>query len=289
MTSSHSSLRFQVVESVSHPGARLNEHGVVIRDSGGWVVDGASGLTDAHLTPGASDAHWLMDRLTAHLGTSTILSPATDLLTAADHVYQEFDGLKVLPRLHQYEYPSASVVGCSFSMGTLQAVRLGDCSLLLQPSSGGDVVKFHRSLLRDLDDAVVAQMTQTQAKERMTGSDAYTSALPHLRKNRSLINEVDGYSALTMGRNRSVVPDTLEVHVTQPSVGLLCSDGFWRLVETFSLYTEHDLLPACQRKGLAALITELRSTEHGDPDGLQFPRLKGSDDATAVLFEVVPS
>lgn len=288
MTSSHSTfLRFHVLESVSSSGAGVNEDGIAISHSGAWVVDGASGLTDAHLTPGDSDAQWLMARLIAHLGSSTTFDPVSNLLRAADHVYREFDELKVLPRIFQYEYPSASLVGCSYSMGSLQAVRLGDCTLLLQPSSGGSVVKFDRSPLRDLDDAVISEMAQTRARQRVTGSDAYTSALPHLRKNRSLINEVDGYSALTMGTNRSVAPDTLKLGITEPTVGLLCSDGFWRLVDTFNLYSEQELLKACQRKGLAALITELRSAEDGDPDGLQFPRLKTSDDASAVLFGLI--
>ena len=48
------------------------------------------------------------------------------------------------------------------------------------------------------------------------------------------------------------------------------------------------LVETASREGLSKLLAELRVVEHReDPDGLAFPRFKRSDDATALLFEIV--
>jgi hypothetical protein len=279
--------RFRVDDQVTDAGVELNEDGLVVTGSEAWVVDGASGLADERLTPGVSDAHWLMERVTTHLGAGLSTHPVDKLTLVADLVYRDFDALNLPPRAQQYEYPSASLVGCAFDGRALSVVRLGDCTLLVQPVEGGPVHKFPRSPLRNLDDAVIAEMSDQQRQAGMTGKDAYRAALPHLRANRDLINEADGYPALTVGKNRKFTADIIEIPVTQPMNGLLCSDGFWRLVETFGLYSENSLITACFQEGLAVLVAKLRAAEQSDPDGRRNPRLKASDDATAIVFSLV--
>jgi len=283
----HSPFSFRVVDQVSSAGAALNEDGLIATKSGAWVVDGASGLADACLTPGATDAQWLMESVIRHLGDDSLSDPVQTLGVVADRVFSEFDALGAPSRVQQYEYPSASLVGCSLIDDILCAVRLGDCTLLLQSPSGGDVYKFSRSPLRDLDDVVIAEMITNQQQNHMTGSVAYRSVLPRLRANRNLINEEDGYGALTVGKNRTLIPDVLTIPINEPMYGLLCSDGFWRLVDTFHVYTERTVLEACASVGLMGLVAELRLIENNDPDGRLYPRLKLSDDATALFFRLL--
>jgi hypothetical protein len=63
----------------------------------------------------------------------------------------------------------------------------------------------------------------------------------------------------------------------------LATDGFTRLYETFSVYSEESLLDAAFQKGLAALVDELRQLERSDAACERFPRVKPYDDTTAVL------
>jgi len=273
-------------ESVSSAGSAINEDGFVVVDDGAWVVDGASGLGDANITPGESDAHWLTSCILKHLLDSLPINAVGRLEDVTRRVFREFDGLNKPNQMDQYKYPSASLVGCVFSEGKFDAVRLGDCTLLLQSVSGEVVQGFSRSPLRNLDDAVVHEMVQRLESEQVKGPDAYRSVLSLLRANRNLINEEGGYAALTMGKNRSIAPDFFEIQVNESIRGLVCSDGFWHLVETFHLYTEQNIIEECERKGLNAMVTELRLAEYDDPDCRSFPRLKSSDDATAVLFRL---
>jgi hypothetical protein len=73
-----------------------------------------------------------------------------------------------------------------------------------------------------------------------------------------------------------------------PATGLLCTDGFAALCDQYGRYSPADLVAAAKSQGLKALLAELRHVERTeDPDGLLYPRFKISDDATALLFEVV--
>lgn len=72
-----------------------------------------------------------------------------------------------------------------------------------------------------------------------------------------------------------------------PIRALLMSDGFYRLVDTFSAYRDDATLfaVALQPKGLTTLLAELRAREDADPECIAHPRLKPKDDATALLVE----
>lgn len=68
---------------------------------------------------------------------------------------------------------------------------------------------------------------------------------------------------------------------------LLMTDGFYHLVDVYGAYTVDALLDAAICGGLAKLRDQLRCIEGDDPNGIRFPRIKPSDDATAVLLEAV--
>jgi len=77
---------------------------------------------------------------------------------------------------------------------------------------------------------------------------------------------------------------------TGPARGLLVSDGFYRLVDTFRVYPDAPaLLGAALERGLAALLAELRMLEDADPECIAYPRIKPKDDATVLLFEIIES
>jgi hypothetical protein len=69
---------------------------------------------------------------------------------------------------------------------------------------------------------------------------------------------------------------------------LLATDGFYALVEDYKRYGDRELIATAQTIGLATLARELRHIENDDPNGERFPRMKKSDDATALLVRVEP-
>jgi hypothetical protein len=69
---------------------------------------------------------------------------------------------------------------------------------------------------------------------------------------------------------------------------LLATDGFYALVEDYQRYGDRELIATAQAIGLQALARELRHIEDDDPNGERYPRMKKSDDATALLVRVEP-
>lgn len=63
----------------------------------------------------------------------------------------------------------------------------------------------------------------------------------------------------------------------------LLTDGATRGVDTFGLMSWPAALALMTTNGPTALLEAVRKTEDDDPDGATFPRMKRSDDATAVV------
>jgi hypothetical protein len=67
---------------------------------------------------------------------------------------------------------------------------------------------------------------------------------------------------------------------------VLATDGFrWSGLQR---YGDRELIATAQTMGLAILARELRHIENDDPNGVRYPRMKKSDDATALLVRVEP-
>ena len=67
---------------------------------------------------------------------------------------------------------------------------------------------------------------------------------------------------------------------------LLGTDGFWRLNDTYHVYGMDQLVDAALNGGLERLARELREIERNDRQCVKFPRIKPTDDATALLCRI---
>jgi hypothetical protein len=61
------------------------------------------------------------------------------------------------------------------------------------------------------------------------------------------------------------------------------TDGFWRLVDPYGVMTAEQLLDACRRDGLQAVLAQLRAVEQGTA-GAASLAVKRADDASAVAW-----
>jgi hypothetical protein len=108
-----------------------------------------------------------------------------------------------------------------------------------------------------------------------------------LRASRARQNSQDG--VWTLGIHPEAA-DHIRIELpgtTLPAMGLLCSDGFAESVDNYALHTAAALLERAERHGLQSLLAEIRRIERNiDPKGLQFPRYKRSDDASAILVQL---
>lgn len=285
-------MSLKVIDSVSDPGlpAKPNDDRLGYNACCAFVIDGATGLGDEVVMPGfGSDAAWLAER--ARLMLERQVAPDSDLemlLAGFSRDARELfeAAAAAAPR---YAWPSASFAMLRKAVDSWEFAGLGDCSLFLQHDDG--TTSRHSALAhaRGQEQASARRhIALTGGFGKVASFHRQPETLAALRRARQLQN-TDESGVWTLGlapeAARYLVRQPLRV--SAPATGLLCSDGFADLVDSYGRYSAAALIDAASRHGVRALVEEIRDIERRvDPDGLTFPRFKQSDDATALLVEL---
>lgn len=285
----------RIIDSITAPGspARPNEDSAGGNASCAFVIDGATGLGGNSIVGlHGSDAAWL-----ARFAQSTFEQlvrngrPMTDIVRelnqcAANVVHEAANALPIEP----WNMPVASFQMIRIEDGALVTHGLGDCRLFLVDADGNELetsaIKSAYANERDGARMAIAHAGGFATHQALAENP---DVRDELRRRRGAYNRPGG-SVWTLGTEPAAAEHlvTEQLSVALPAHGLLCSDGFAALVDQYGRYGVGDFVRAAASTGLAALLEELRRIERvEDPDGRQFPRFKVSDDATAVLFEIV--
>jgi hypothetical protein len=300
-----------LLDSLSLPGdpAKPNEDAFAQGDHAALVLDGATPLGDP-LMPGPSDAAWLAQfgarRLMAHLSEGD--APKDALTNTLTDAAKSFEALRRHPVREKWQTPCASLMLATQTQASLPHVRstdgggarstdqvrgaegvieflwFGDCTALLQHGDGCAIIgdAFER---RGLE--AYSARRQAQEKNLKPAPDLNRAALlDGMRATRGRINSGKNWLFSPEPRAAAHVSRQL-VKAPAGALLLIASDGFLALATDYGAYDEMGLVTAAKTKTLAALGAELRAIESADPMGEKFARFKKSDDATALLLEIV--
>ena len=280
-------MSLELLQSLSLPGdpAKPNEDSFANRQGAAVVIDGATMLGEG-LMPGPSDAAWIAQfgarRLMAHLGEGNGARKA--LRAALADSQKSFEALRRRPPVEKWQTPCASMMLAVRCETGVEFLWFGDCVALVGQDDGAVAVVGEAFDRR----AAEAERARGMAKEKGLSPAAGLNRpefIDILRAGRNRINS---------GGNWLFSPDIRAAsHVSRRMVKarpggmlLLASDGFLALASDYGAYGADGLMAAAMEKGLATLGKELRAIEAGDAGGDRFPRLKKSDDATALLLRL---
>lgn len=286
-------MTLQILGCLTAPGSETapNEDAAGHGAYTAWALDGATGLSEGRLLPGPSDAAWLVDRYGAALrehadreqgGTRRLLA---DVIAEVARAFREKCPQEPERR---YELPSAGMALVRFTPGKVECARLGDCRVILG-LPGGRVVATKRSALARLDARVIRRMRDLrESGVARNHAEARAAVQDDLRANRERLNVPGGYWVLGTDPEAArrmevrVIPLDAGVRVR----GLLVTDGFYRLVDTFpECRDDAELLDRTFDVGPEEMLRRLRALEDADSECTRYPRFKPKDDATAVLFQ----
>ncbi|GAB2174621.1 hypothetical protein [Dongia sp. agr-C8] len=284
-------MRLEVLDSLSDPAkpGGENEDRIGWNETAAYVIDGATMLGDPVIAPPASDAAWIAEwarqRLAAELAPDRSLRDVVRDLSAAARA-RFFAAAE--PNVERYRHPSASFQSLRLTEAGLESAGLGDCTLFLRDGAG--MLTRHSGLRAGRSGE---QSSARMALNRLGGLDAGgegfrdAETLAALRASRARHNTEGGVWTLGIHPEAG---DHVRIElpaVRMPVLGLLCSDGFADIVDNYALHSAAALMERAERDGLGPLLAEIRRIERDiDPKGLQFPRYKRSDDASAVLVRV---
>lgn len=287
-----SSFSLTVLDTITDPGkpGRPNEDRLGFNDVAAFVLDGATGLGDRQFMEGyGSDAAWIAefgaDRLAARL--DAVSDPKAVLAAISAEARERF--LAAAGEQPRYAWPLCSLSALRATPGGFQYFGLGDsCLYILHDDGRSDFVIPIPGAYEWEQHAAAKHIARLGGIGASGSANTDPTTLEELRRGRSRQNTPDGIT-WTFG----IVPEAAEhlavcdVPVQGGAHGLICSDGLADLVALYKAYDAGSLVEAAMKKGLAALVEELRRFEREiDPDGLTYPRFKQSDDTTAVLVRL---
>ncbi len=281
-------MNFELLDTHSLPAnpAGVNEDAFAVEKNDAVVFDGATGLGE-NLLPGPSDATWI-----AHFGARRLLAHRSDgdapkdaLRHALADTETSFKGLSRRPPKAVYEMPVASMMFVSAEENGFSALWFGDCAaLVLRPDEIAEIVgeAFDK---RATEARLVKLMAETKGLAPTAGLSR-AEFLPHIQAARNKVNTRAGGWLFSPDRRAADHASFRRVAAPVGTLVLLSTDGFLALASDYGAYDAHSLVAAAQTKGLKVLGEELRAIEEGDVEGRRYPRLKKSDDATAVLLRL---
>lgn len=282
----------RILDSLSDPGSatRRNEDTFGGNASCAFVIDGATGLGGKPLLDATSDAAWLAtfaaQVFETEIDTTTPIADVVRNLNA--RVQRRIGNTPTDEAIEAWALPTASFQLARMEGRELAVYGLGDCRLFLTGADGaafetnGDYSRAESEGAR----RAVAQAGGLTAWRSLAEEPVVREAL---RRSRARHNQPGGF-VWTLGSAPEAAAHLSVQRLTPalPARGLLCSDGFSALVDKYGRYDGARLIRAASERSLAALMAELRHIEREeDPDGQQYPRFKVSDDATALLFEII--
>lgn len=248
-----------------------------------WVIDGATDLHGAPLSPGPTDAAWFAHAFNAALfAAAPAHAESAALLEAARAETARRWEKAARPIEANWQTPTASIVLLEEQEQGVIAHDLGDSRLFVLDASGAaHAFGGGRESAKD-EVAQVRIVTRGRTERPLDRADV----IEELRRRREHANIEGGYWVLGLA---SACLDHLReatFALARPAHLLLATDGFAALADRYDAYDPQTLVRAALEKGLSALAEELRAIENRDGDGLVHPRWKKSDDATALLLRL---
>lgn len=282
-----------VLEGLSLPGSPTRENDDALGATGAvaFVLDGATGLGDTPLMPGESDAAWvaraardLLLEQGKHAGAGADLRKLIG--TVAEGIRVRFEAERLRGPQGRWELPWTTLCLIGVEPGRLNIAYVGDSRALIE-TADDEIHNFGTNPSRNSFETRLAAKMIAAKKGQALGVDSIrATVLGDLRRARDTVNTADGYWLL--GNEPAVAQHATvtSLALDGPATVLLVTDGFYALTEDYKHYGDRELIATAQTLGLAILGRELRHIEDQDPDGARYPRMKKSDDATALLVRV---
>lgn len=282
-----------ILDRLSLPGRpdRPNEDAMGEGGAVAFVLDGATGLGDEPLLRADSDAAWVA-KTAARALAAHAAGYAGDLdslvYKATVDVERAFRAERLRETYESYEIPWATLAICGVTSGALNLAFLGDSRLLVRDDQGV-VHHFGAPLKYRKGEQALAQKMIAEAKgERLGIETIRASVMPQLRASRAKVNTPEGYWLMGPDPRAAAHVVKSKLRIGSGAMVMMMTDGFYALIEDYKLYDDAGLIKAALGKGLTELGDELREIELNDPLGKKFPRMKTSDDATAMVIRAEP-
>lgn len=277
--------------SVGTTAERNDDHVAVFSAAGVTdilVLDGASSVADQdYIDPAQGDVAWFVHAFTAAL--AQVLAPGRsqeDCVQAAiGLVSSRFESMGCAMLAPPHAWPIAALtwlrIGQRDGVADASLYSLGDCRSLLH-TPGGRCIDLD-PFVNPQESVVQAALAGLRAEGILDAAQRRARMLPMLRARRAHQNTTPEPEILCLRPRGGFRPRIRRFELAPDASVLVMSDGFYRLVDPYALYTDAGLVDACRQRGLAAMLCELRQHEAA-VGGAGAHAVKAADDASAAIW-----
>lgn len=276
-----------------HPDGAGNADAFYTTESTAVLLDGAAPRGSLRVSAEADDTVWLVRRFVeqwAHVDARVAGGPAPlDVRARVEAIRAvlkgEYAALCAAAGVLPPERPFACLAVAKLEGGVLELFNMGDLTTLVRAPEG-TLQRFGTSAVRELDRRALDELGRLLAAGVEPHAERRERVGPLILAHRALRNQLPGYDVLDLDDGGAERFEHRAFAAGTVRDVLLMSDGFYRLVDTLERYTDSTLFEAVERRGLAALLQELREIEGNDPECTRHLRFKAHDDATALWLEL---
>ena len=279
---------------VSDPsGSRNNEDLIAIYTHNTGIVDmlifdGATSVSERnYFDTVVGDVAWFVSAFSERLRgiVAAGLSQGESVTLALSRLRRDLQDRLELSSIQPYAYPIAAMTWIRISHGnntaTVNIYALGDCKVYLL-NEANEVVDLDPHVNPQeniLKEAIGRLRMQDIVDEKVI----FEKLLPMLRERRAFQNASERPTILCLFPQGDFEAREYAFEMAAQSQLLAMTDGFYRLVDTYALYSAEELVRRCARGDLSLLLQELRSFER-ENIAAGTTSVKASDDASAVMY-----
>ena len=285
-------MKIEHISAGADPDSQRNDDHVAVFTSAGVsdivVIDGGSSVAERdYIDEQRGDVAWFVHAFTSSLQKMLIpgrVQPDCVEMAIAD-VRAQFRHLASGTNVPVHAWPIAAMTWLRIShhgeAATATLYSLGDCKTLLYTNSSPcvDLDPFVNPQEAVLQDAI-ARLTANGIKDPVSRRE---QMLPMLRARRESQNMAPAPSVLCLDPHGPFHARLRSVELARDASVLVMTDGFYRLVDLYGLYTDAGLVEACIQRGLEAQLEELRNFE-ATGARTAARAVKAADDASAALW-----
>jgi hypothetical protein len=279
------------IQTISSPGkAEHNEDLVSVFEQDGLtdiiVIDGATSVADHdYIDTENGDVVWFVREFAAALASTLAPSRSQErsVWLAIEHVRSVFEKRTSMVEVPLYAWPIAAMswlrIWEEAGTVTVETYCLGDCKALLAGAQG-EIVDLD-PYVNDFEFVVQEEIARLSKEGVVDPVLRRKRLLPLLRSRRESQNLRERPGVLCLQPQNAFDARQRTVHALAGSTVLAMTDGFYRLVDMYKIYTDEELAGHCKARGLDAVLKELRDAEAAGAQGLA---VKSADDASAVMW-----
>jgi hypothetical protein len=277
------------------PGSGSNEDLIAVFESEETtdlvVLDGATSVADTdYVDREQGDVAWFVQAFAAELPKA--MTPGASqgaavrrAVDAVRYAYAAHAGAQAIPL---YAHPLAALtwirIRPQLDHLALSLYCLGDCKAFAVDAGGAVLdldpyVNPHESVLQEALAALGLEGVADPAAKR-------ARLLPMLRARRAFQHQSPAPDVLCLAPQGGFKARAYALRLPLDAAVLAMTDGYYRLVDSYGLYTIEELAQRCRTDGLAAPMDALRAFEAARASGTL--AVKSADDASALLWTGLP-